>query len=183
MLIRRLVSSDALAFQAIRLAALRECPSAFSASYEEECGTPLATIEERLAPDSGCIKFGAFDEDELIGIAAIGRESARKLQHKAFIRGVYIAANHRCKGVGRQLLEQTLAFAESMPGVRQVTLAVTAGNAAAVALYESMGFNLFGYEPGALLVDGVLHDEIQLVRDVQMHRSFAPGESVHHWTH
>jgi ribosomal protein S18 acetylase RimI-like enzyme len=167
MLIRRLVPSDASAFQALRLAGLRECPSAFSSSYEEECGTPLATIEGRLAPDSGRNLFGAFDGSQLVGMVSVGREDARKLRHKAFIRGMYVAASHRSKGVGKQLLEQALAFAESMQGLRQVTLAVTAGNAAALALYESLGFNVIGYERCALLLNGVLHDEMQMVRKVE----------------
>ena len=36
MQIRELVPDDAKVFQALRLAALRECPSAFASSYEEE---------------------------------------------------------------------------------------------------------------------------------------------------
>lgn len=51
-------------------------------------------------------------------------------------------------------------------GLRQVTLAVTAGNESAVALYRSMGFEVYGREPHALLVDGVLHDDLQMVRMV-----------------
>jgi ribosomal protein S18 acetylase RimI-like enzyme len=167
MLIRRLVPSDAAAFQVLRLAALRDCPSAFSSSHEEECGTPLATIEGRLASDSGRNLFGAFDGAELVGMVGVGREGARKLRHKAFIRGMYVARAHRSNGVGRQLLEHALAFAESMQGLGQITLAVTAGNAAALALYESMGFHVIGREPRALFVDGVFHDDMQMVRIVE----------------
>jgi ribosomal protein S18 acetylase RimI-like enzyme len=167
MLIRRLVPSDAVAYQALRLAALRECPSAFSSSYEEECGTPLATIEGHMAPDSGRNRFGVFDGAELVGVVGVGREDARKLRHKAFIRGMYVASAQRGKGGGKQLLEHALAFAASMEGVRQVTLSVTGGNAAAIALYESMGFKVYGREPGAMLVDGVLYDDVQMVRAVE----------------
>ncbi len=62
-----------------------------------------------------------------------------------------------------QLLQAALSFASSMEGLRQLTLSVTADNGAAVALYESAGFRVFGREPDALLVDEVLHDEMHMV--------------------
>ena len=164
MLIRRLVPSDAFAFHALRLAALRECPSAFSSSYEEECNTPLAVIEARLAVDSGRNVFGAFDGADMVGIVVIGREEVHKLRHKASIRGMYVCGSQRGKGVGKLLLEQALACAASMHGLRQVNLAVTASATAAVALYSSMGFKVFAQEQGALLVDGVLYDDLQMAR-------------------
>ena len=98
MLIRRLVRADAPAYLALRLAGLLESPTAFSSSYEEECGTPLASIEARLAPTSGRIVFGAFDGDALVGMAVLGREDGTKVQHKGFIRGMYVAPTHRGRG-------------------------------------------------------------------------------------
>ena len=159
MLVRRLAPSDAPAFQALRLAALRESPSSFSSSYEEECDTPLSVIEARFAPDSGRNVFGAFDGDELLGILGVGREEQLKVRHKASIRAMYVASAHRGRGVARRLLDTVIAFAASMDGVRHVTLSVTAGNAAAISLYESIGFTTYGCEPGALVVDGIAYDD------------------------
>lgn len=163
MLIRRLVPSDAAAFQALRLAALRDCPSAFSSSYEEECDTPLAVIEARLAPDSGRDLFGAFDGAALGGIVGVGREQGRKLRHKASIRAMYVVPGLRGEGAGRQLFEHALAFAAAMDGVRQVTLSVTADNTAALALYASRGFEVYGREPDAMFIDGIFFDSIEMV--------------------
>ena len=164
MLIRRLVSSDARAYQTLRLAALCECPSAFGSSYEEECDTPLALMAERLAPESGHIVFGAFDEAQLVGNIGVGRETARKLAHKGFVRGMYVAPDFRNQGIGRKLMTQALRFAVSMHGLRQLTLSVNATNAGALALYEAMGFKSFGVEPAALFIDSELHDEIHMLR-------------------
>jgi ribosomal protein S18 acetylase RimI-like enzyme len=166
MLIRRLVPTDALAFRTLRLAALQECPSAFSASYEEECATPLSAIEANLAPESGRNLFGAFDGDELAGMVGVGRESAPKLRHKASIRAMYVAPGHRGKGAGKQLFAHALAFAEAMPGLRHVTLVVTAGNDTAIALYQANGFTVYGHEPGALFADGMFYDDIYMLRQV-----------------
>ncbi|NHZ63742.1 GNAT family N-acetyltransferase [Massilia genomosp. 1] len=166
MLLRRLTPADAPAYQSLRLAALRECPTAFSSSDEDECDTPLSTIEAHMAPDSGRKRFGAFDGDALLGVVGVGREGAAKLRHKGFVGGMVVAPAWRNKGVGRQLLAHALAFADAMPGLRQVTLTITAGNGAALALYTSMGFRVFGQEPRALCVDGVFYDTIYMLREV-----------------
>ena len=167
MQIRRLNSPDANAFQALRLEALRECPSAFSSSYEEEFETPITVIAGRLAPESGRDMFGAFSERELIGIIGFGREGARKLAHKGFIRAMYVSPGFRHQGIGRRLVGHVLQHAASLSGLRQVTLTVTASNVAAIGLYEKMGFTSFGLEPAALLVDGEFHDEIYMARFVE----------------
>ena len=61
LLIRRLVPLDAAAYQALRLMALHDAPTAFSATYAGECDTPLVTIAHQMAPESGRNRFGAFD--------------------------------------------------------------------------------------------------------------------------
>lgn len=161
MLVRRLGSADAAAFQALRLAALRDSASAFSSTYEAERETPLSTIESNLAQR---ILFGAFAGAELAGMIGIGRESSPKLRHKACLRAVYVAPAHRGRGAARQLIEHALAFAASMDGVLQLTLDVTAGNGPALHLYESVGFRQYGCEPRGMLVDGVFHDVILMAR-------------------
>ena len=161
--VRRLDPNDAPAFQALRLQALHECPSAFSSSVEAECDTPLAVVAERLesAPDRAA--FGAFEDSRLVGLAGLQCESGRKLAHKAVLWGVYVAPDFRNHGLGRQLVAAALQHAASMPGLRQLNLGVNAGNAAAIALYESLGFQPYGLERGFMLLDGELHDEILMV--------------------
>ena len=97
-------------------------------------------------------------------MAGVRRATTAKERHKAVITSVFVVLEHRGRGVGRQLLTHALARATAMPGVRQVTLAVTAGNSAAVALYETFGFRSYGRAPDALFVDGSYHDEILMVR-------------------
>ena len=160
--IRTLDSNDVATFKALRLAALRECPSAFSSSYEEECDIPLARAAERMTPDRDRSIFGAFDGETLVGTVGVQRERPRKLTHKALIWGVYVAPEFRKRGVGRKLLDHALAHAASLPGLRQVNLGVNTANPAAIALYKSVGFEPFGLERGFLLVDGVLHDELHM---------------------
>lgn len=160
--IRRLTPTDASAFQALRLAGLKAEPLAFGSSYEEEKDFPLATIEGRLAvmPDRG--PFGAFENDQLVGLVALGRESMHKLAHKAFIWGMYVKPEFRGQGIARALLTEALALARSVPGLKQVNLCANVANTVAIGLYESVGFETYGREPGAMFIDGALHDEVHM---------------------
>jgi len=161
--VRALAPPDARAFQSLRLHGLRECPTAFASSYEEECDLALSVVADRLGPRDGRATFGAFRGEELVGLVGIVREEHRKLAHKAFIWGMYVARESRRRGVGRQLVTKALAFAQSGLHVRQVSLGVNAANTAALALYERMGFKPYGREPCFMLVDGIAQDEVQMV--------------------
>ncbi len=163
---RLLTAVDAAAYQSLRLEGLREAPSAFTASNEDESSTPLAEIARRLSPGSGRIYLGVFDGEELVAIARVDRDSSPKQSHRAHIRGVYVSSNHRAKGAARKLMEYALDCAASLQGVTHVNLAVTAGNEPAQKLYESLGFKAWGYEPAALIVDGAVYDEIPMAKVV-----------------
>lgn len=161
--VRGLAPPDASAFQSLRLQGLRECPTAFASSYEEECDLVLSVVADRLGPRDDRATFGAYRREELVGLVGIVREEHRKLAHKAFIWGMYVAPTNRRRGVGRQLVAKALSFAQSGLRVRQVSLGVNAANAAAIALYASMGFEAYGREPCFMLVDGVAQDEVHMV--------------------
>ena len=160
--IRKLGSADAEAFQSLRLQALREDPIAFAASYEDERHTPLTTVAERLAPSDDRAIVGAFDRGALVGLAAWHREEMRKMHHKGFVWGVFVKDTHRGQGLGRRLLEAVIMLARRAPGILVLNLTAYADNHAAIALYESLGFVIYGREPAALCVDGMLHDDVHM---------------------
>jgi ribosomal protein S18 acetylase RimI-like enzyme len=166
MQVRRLIPSDAELYRALRLQGLRESPSSFSSSYEEEIETPIEMIAGFLVPEPSRAVFGAFGDGALVGMVGFGRETLRKTHHKGFMRSMYVTPAHRGRGAAKRLVGHALAFAASI-GVRQVNLTVTAGNVAAMALYESQGFKTYGVEHGSLLVDGAFYDDIHMVRFLQ----------------
>src|SRR5471032_932192 len=103
--IRRLSESDALQFQALRLAALIDKPEAFVTSHVEEKDLPLTAFEARLVERPGHAVFGAFDADTLVGIAGLARETLLQTRHKGHIWGMYVAAAARGHGAARALLD------------------------------------------------------------------------------
>jgi ribosomal protein S18 acetylase RimI-like enzyme len=160
--LRRLTPEDATSFQALRLAALQEAPTAFGSSFEEERDFPASTIEGRLAIKADRGAFGAFEGENLVGVVALGRESMRNLAHKGVIWGMYVKPDHRGKGIGKALLAEAISLARSVPELLQVNLSVNAENAAAIHLYRSFGFKVFGREPGAMRIERELHDELHM---------------------
>jgi len=173
--VRPLGPADIDQYRALRLRALREEPTAFASSPEDERLLSVETIESRLQQTMNQVMLGAFDGDTLVGLSGLLRERRSKLVHKAWIVSFYVAPEARRRGLGRLLLERTLDHARAMPGLRQVNLGVNAANVAARQLYESMGFVAFGLEHGFMLVDGVPHDELSMVLVLPVRDAGATG--------
>jgi ribosomal protein S18 acetylase RimI-like enzyme len=162
MLIRPLTEDDASAFREVRLRALQDHPEAFSSSASDFAQRPLSHLVERLRnegqhPDN--FTLGAFIAGDLVGMMGLVRDRAEKLQHKAFIWGVYVAPEARKRGVARALMLETIARARSLDGLEQLYLGVADYNTPARSLYLALGFETYGTEPRAMLVDGRYVDE------------------------
>jgi RimJ/RimL family protein N-acetyltransferase len=166
MTLRMLDAADADAFRSLRLEALLNAPAAFASSYEEEVARSLAGVAERLTPGHDGFTLGAFVEGRLIGTVGVRRMPHGKERHKALMWGMYVTPGARGRGVGRRLAEAALDHAATMPGLRQVVLGVGAENGWARRIYDALGFEAFGLERHALIVDGVGHDEVHMVRRV-----------------
>jgi ribosomal protein S18 acetylase RimI-like enzyme len=161
MIVRQLGSEDAAVYQRLRLRALQESPTAFSASYDEEAARSPAEIEARVAPaadGSRCV-LGVFADEQLGGFLAFIRPQRAKVLHWAELAGMYVAPEFRRRGFGRALLDGAIGHARSLGGIRHLKLGVNAANNAARLLYQSAGFTRFGVEPDALCVDGCYYDE------------------------
>lgn len=166
MRIRELGEDDAGIYWPLRLRALREEPESFGSSYEEAKERPVEQMAERLrvAAQIGDFTLGAFDDDQLVGVVTLFRETGRKNQHIAIVVAMYVAPETRGQGVGRALVSALIARARALDGVEQLLLAVVASNAAARALYRSLNFEVYGLQRKALkLGDGRYLDEELMV--------------------
>jgi ribosomal protein S18 acetylase RimI-like enzyme len=131
---------------------------------EEHRAVSVETTAMRFrSMPAGNFTLGAFDGDELIGIATFVRETGQKEKHKGHIYGVYVTPSQRGKGVGRELIAGILRNAEKDPSLEHILLSVAAGQEKARRLYRQFGFEIYGTEPRALKVGSQYVDEDLMV--------------------
>jgi GNAT superfamily N-acetyltransferase len=161
-LIRPLTLDDLPAFRPVRLAALRDHPEAYGASYEEELqGGPNNDIGRLIVSPPG-VTLGAFVADRLVGTVCLSVTSRVKTRHKGHLSAVYIVPEWRGTGLARELLAGVIDHARSI-GLIALTLSVTVGNETARHLYLRAGFRSYGVEPRSLLIGATLWDEELMV--------------------
>jgi ribosomal protein S18 acetylase RimI-like enzyme len=160
----RLLGNDDLdRYRRLRLEALRGEPTAFGSSYEIEASAKADKYRDRLTGSPENYVLGAWDGAQLVGLGGFVRETAPKRAHIGSIWGVYVTPACRGRHVGRRLLASMIERARDLQGLEHVLLSVTSENAAALALYRSLGFVAWGTEPAALKVDGVDYDETHML--------------------
>lgn len=165
---RKLIPEDALDFRRIRLECLRKFPDNFGTLYEDEFPKPKLYFEdliEQNSPDS--FFFGAFDEEYLIGIAGFVRGDRTKTRHRGEIVAMYVDPDFRGQRVGENLLRALIEAVFNIDGIEQVQLTVVADNAAAVGLYERIGFESFGMQKNYFKAGEKYWDQnfMQLMKD------------------
>ena len=168
MLIRPLTPADAPAFWALRLRGFEESPTSFGTEPEEWRVHPVLEAEQLLGQTTGTpddVVLGAFDA-ELVAHMGLRRETRRKRAHKAKLWGLYVAPEARGHGVGLRLVEALVERARKVPGLAVLELTVMAANAAALAIYQRVGFRRFGYQVRAAKIDNVYVAEEHLMLDL-----------------
>lgn len=163
--IRALEANDAVAYRALMLEAYGVYPQAFTSSVAERAAMPLSWWEKRLESRLDRL-LGAFDGEALAGIVGLAFEPREKARHKVTLFGMYVNASHQQQGLGRRLVEAALEEACQQPRLKLIQLTVTAGNHAAIALYQRCGFIQYGLEPLAVRVGVEYFDKIHMWREL-----------------
>src|SRR5690349_14314125 len=110
--IRPLEAGDAAAWLDVRIRALREHPTAFLASEEEDGQPGVRGIAERLSEaHHKSFVLGAFAGQALVGMAGVFRSRALKSRHTATVWGVYVVPEHRRAGLARRLVTAAISAA------------------------------------------------------------------------
>ena len=164
-IIRDASLADAERYRELRLLALKESPTAFSADYELNARQPMSFWKNRLKPDEHGIIFVAEYEKQLIGMIGIRKGDSSKTKHSAGIWGVYVHPEWRGLHIAEGLIELCCEWAR-LREVQIVKLAVTSTNESAIHLYERSGFTIYGKEPNALRVKGRYYDELYMSRSL-----------------
>ncbi len=159
--IRQLTPGDAALYRSIRLEGLKQSPEAFGSTFEAEFTKPLAWFFHRLSDSE---VFGAFRDDEILGVAGFAVRQGEKEAHKGLLWGMYVRPDARGAGVARRLVEAVIAHAS--PRVELIQLSVVVGNEPARRLYARLGFVEYGIEKHSLKYCGRYYDEILMAKDL-----------------
>lgn len=156
----KLLDPDFEIFKRIRLEALRAAPEAFASSAAEWENLPDEEWRRRLMNNPVVVSFRG---GEPVGIMGLMRQQASKMAHRATIIMVYLRDSERGGGHAVGILNLLLDHARAL-GIRQVELAVSAENLAAMRFYQREGFHEIGCIPAGFLHEGREIDEIVMAR-------------------
>lgn len=95
-----------------------------------------------LLAHSYCFYYVALAEGQPVGFCGYV-----DICHEAAIDNVAVAGAYRNRGIGQALLREAIAAGEAA-GVEAFTLEVRVSNAAAIHIYEKLGFHSVGIRPG-----------------------------------
>jgi L-phenylalanine/L-methionine N-acetyltransferase len=104
----------------------------------------------------------ALVEGRVVGLLSLTRYEGRRA-HTGEI-GLFVHDDFARRGIGRKLTEACVDLAENWLGLTRIELGVYTDNAAAIALYESCGFEHEGIARNFALRDGKLVDIHHMAR-------------------
>lgn len=159
---RKLTREDDAAYWALRLEAVEREPLSFGPTPDEHRQVTIDEIVTLLCGQNSFV-IGAFDDQAMIGFARFEREPGSKERHKGHVRGVYVAASHRGKGIAKRMIGALIDEVKQDPSLEQLLLAVGVFNHAARKAYTALGFFPFGVEPRALRAGDEYVDEEHMI--------------------
>ena len=145
--------------RAIRLEALRSEPAAYSSSYEETLARSDEHWRQRLANDDS-VHLLAKAQNRPVGMVGGYLGSDEGDDSVAVVFGMYVAREHRGRGVGKLLLTSLIDRLSAFPQIITIKLGVTETQDPARRLYESVGFRVVGKTEEGIVVNVRQYDEL-----------------------
>jgi GNAT superfamily N-acetyltransferase len=142
--IQRLAPHEWPTYRALRLRSLAESPDAFGSTLAAERARPDAAWAHRL--DAAARAPWDLPLVARVGEAAIGLAWARVDRAEpdvAHLHQVWVAPEHRGRGVGQRLVHAAIEWARAA-GARHLALGVACGDGPAARLYTRAGFQACG---------------------------------------
>jgi ribosomal protein S18 acetylase RimI-like enzyme len=159
MTLRTLTPADVKEYRVLRLTALREQPPAFGTLVEKEENLALEVVASRLQESEDTYMLGAFLDDLLVGTIRFSRFDEANEKHRGLIAGLYVRNDFRRRCLARALATEVLKRARRDTGLRRIHLTVVTTQDAAIQLYKSLGFCIYGTEHEAFSNQGRFYDE------------------------
>ena len=146
-------------YRALRLHALQESPQAFGSSYAESVVHPDEFWINRLRDAEAGRNPLLFAEEEGRLVGLIGAYVEPDEPDVINVVSVFVAPDHRGRGLSRRLLDAILAEVRQRPDIRAARLTVNVSQTAAISAYQRAGFRAVATEHN-LMGDGIEHDEL-----------------------
>jgi ribosomal protein S18 acetylase RimI-like enzyme len=105
-------------------------------------------------------QFVAVSGEEVIGWCDISPMTFEGFTHCGRL-GMGLHKDFRRRGIGRRLVDQTIAKAKQQ-GIERIELEVFASNLPAISLYKKVGFEVEGVKKNARKFDGVYDDLVEM---------------------
>jgi RimJ/RimL family protein N-acetyltransferase len=141
MRIHTVQGGDWRAYREIRLAALKESPSAFASTWQEEASFSEARWKERALRsqdgEAGTITVAVDGTGRWVGLAGGYRPGDRGAD--AELISMWVAPASRGSGIGMELVSAVMTWTDGHQA-STVGLWVNAANRPAMSLYERAGF-------------------------------------------
>ena len=115
-------------------------------------------VKDSVASDA--VQFFALDGERVVGWADIFPSWAHAVSHCGSL-GMGVLAPYRARGIGTKLLQACVRKAW-LKGITRIELEARADNAAAIALYEKLGFQHEALKRNAMRFNGQYFDAVQM---------------------
>lgn len=148
--IRLLTAADWEIWRSIRLESLQRHPDLFATRYEDALQKPDDSYKNALRTTQ---VFGAFDGDEVVGVARLAPDVESTQPRTGELISVYLKQAYRGKGLADQLTQAVIDHARA--GFDQLRCVVVETNSAAIKLYQRHGFKIVGKAAAHATVDEV----------------------------
>jgi GNAT superfamily N-acetyltransferase len=161
--VHRLDAQHWRCWRELRLRALAESPESFSSTYEENVRFSEETWRQRAsafaAPAADRAMFVAIDQASGVWIGCAG--GYVDTDDTPNLISMWVAPEHRGRGVGRSLVEAVIDWARAA-GYERLRLDVVRGRDSAVRLYGRLGFRPTGRSAPMPRDPSLVEDEMVL---------------------
>jgi len=148
--------------------------------YAEGIATGVATFETTV-PDRAALdvrwlpghRWVAELDGEVVGWTALSPVSARECYSGVAESSIYVAEDHRGRGIGKALIRQQVVAADDA-GLWTLQTAIFTENRASIALHHSAGYRTVGVRERIAQLNGTWHDTVLIER----RRQYQPGPEL-----
>jgi len=156
--VKLLSAKDWEYWKQLRLGALKDSPTSFSSSFEEESNCSDTKFQEDLIKNN---VFGTFVDCKLVACAGFYSLNFMKVKHRGILWGTYTKPEYRRHGMASSIIKTIVIHAKNH--VKQLHLTCVTINTSAIALYQKQEFKIYGTEPNSLRVGDRFFDEHLMV--------------------